>query len=115
MANDIGVLGRHALSVEVWCIVNLQVNASEILAFPPYIDWATSLTGLDIREQHWGLRKDFLEFEGRELPSYDLSLTVPRYMNQKAFHINTVQEMIHVSRLPFFYPLVYMELFRIIL
>jgi hypothetical protein len=47
--------------------------------------------------------------------SSDLSLTVPRYMNQKAFHINTVQEMIHVSRLPFFYPLVYMELFRIIL
>jgi len=29
-----------------------------------------------------------------------LSLTVPRYMNHKACHINTLQEVIHVSRLP---------------
>jgi predicted site-specific integrase-resolvase len=35
-------------------------------------------------------------------PALDLSLTVPRYVNQRAFHINILQEWIHVSRLPFF-------------
>jgi hypothetical protein len=31
-----------------------------------------------------------------------LSLTVPRYMSWKAFHINALQGSTHVSRLPFF-------------
>jgi hypothetical protein len=34
--------------------------------------------------------------------AFDLSLTALRYMNLKAFLINMLQEVIHVSRLPFF-------------
>ena len=39
--------------------------------FPSYIDWATSVTGLHIREKHRGISKDFLEYEGRKLPPCD--------------------------------------------
>jgi hypothetical protein len=36
------------------------------------------------------------------VPRLGLSLTVPRYTNRRACYINGLQEVIHVSRLPFF-------------
>src|SRR2546429_3251061 len=35
-------------------------------------------------------------------PRFDLSLTVPRYTNGRASDLNSLQEIIHVSRLSFF-------------
>src|SRR5256886_6769929 len=63
-------------------------------------------------DQAYGLDKQYVHFDttsisvyGAYLPpegSPDLSLTVPRYTNGRASDLNSLQEIIHVSRLSFF-------------
>src|SRR5438132_13420813 len=43
-----------------------------------------------------------LSWSAQRIGSFNLSLTVPRYTNGRASDLNSLQEIIHVSRLSFF-------------
>ena len=94
--------------------VALAKRAHTILLLADGQTFAATARHVELRGRHvrkWALRFVASGIDGlydkkrpgrRPVFSPGLSLTVPRYMNWKTFHINTLQGATHVSRLPFF-------------
>jgi hypothetical protein len=67
IAHDVALLGACHIGLGVCLIVDLHVDALQIPLFPPYVEWAPSATGLDIRKKHRGISKEFLKRQPRKL------------------------------------------------
>ena len=67
---------------------------------PQFRSHVVQRTHPDQEEPQYLLSPDAFYYHSRWL--YDLSLTVPRYTTGRLCNINGLQEVIHVSRLPFF-------------